>query len=73
LTLWSWGDWGDFNDRIVGHPKSIDAICKLDEDTICTGSSDGLIRYVQYAESDKTTNTNSLVLSPFYRISLKEP
>ncbi|CEP09676.1 hypothetical protein [Parasitella parasitica] len=46
LTLWSWGDWGDYNDRIVGHPNSIDAICKLDEDTICTGSSDGIIRLV---------------------------
>ncbi|CEI92900.1 hypothetical protein RMCBS344292_07147 [Rhizopus microsporus] len=46
LTLWSWGDWGDYNDRIIGHPNSIDAICKLDEDTICTGSSDGLIRLV---------------------------
>jgi hypothetical protein len=44
LTLWSWGDWGDYNDRIIGHPNSIDAICKLDEDTICTGSSDGIIR-----------------------------
>ncbi|KAI8642408.1 WD40-repeat-containing domain protein [Parasitella parasitica] len=46
LTLWSWGDWGDYNDRIVGHPNSIDDICKLDEDTICTGSSDGIIRLV---------------------------
>ncbi|CDH52970.1 hypothetical protein RO3G_08588 [Lichtheimia corymbifera JMRC:FSU:9682] len=46
LSLWSWGDWGDYNDRIVGHPSSIDTICKLDEDTICTGSSDGIIRIV---------------------------
>ncbi|KAI9255485.1 WD40-repeat-containing domain protein [Sporodiniella umbellata] len=44
LSLWTWGDWGDYKDRIVGHPNSIDAICKLDEDTICTGSSDGIIR-----------------------------
>ncbi|KAF7725556.1 WD domain repeat-containing protein 55 [Apophysomyces ossiformis] len=46
LSLWTWGDWGDYSDRMVGHPSSIDAICKLDEDTICTGSSDGLIRIV---------------------------
>ncbi|KAI9024287.1 WD40-repeat-containing domain protein [Phycomyces nitens] len=46
LSLWSWGDWGDYKDRIVGHPHSIDAICKIDEDTICTGSSDGMIRVV---------------------------
>lgn len=57
LTLWSWGDWGDYNDRIIGHPNSIDAICKLDEDTICTGSSDGLIRYND-SRSD-ILNTNS--------------
>ncbi|GAB5593574.1 hypothetical protein Unana1_08474 [Umbelopsis nana] len=46
LNLWSWGDWSDSNDRILGHPSSIDTICKLDEDTICTGSSDGIIRLV---------------------------
>ncbi|ORZ13062.1 WD40-repeat-containing domain protein [Absidia repens] len=46
LSIWNWGDWGDYKDRIVGHPSSIDAICKLDEDTICTGSSDGIIRLV---------------------------
>ncbi|KAG2172452.1 hypothetical protein INT44_006625 [Umbelopsis vinacea] len=46
LSLWTWGDWGDYTDRILGHPNSIDTICKLDEDTICTGSSDGLIRLV---------------------------
>ncbi|KAI8975384.1 WD40-repeat-containing domain protein [Mycotypha africana] len=46
LALWSWGDWGDYKDRITGHPNSIDAICKLDEDSICTGSSDGIIRLV---------------------------
>jgi phosphopantothenoylcysteine synthetase/decarboxylase len=46
LSLWSWGDWGDYNDRIIGHPNSIEAICKLDEDTIATGSSDGIIRLV---------------------------
>jgi hypothetical protein len=46
LSLWSWGDWGDYNDRIMGHPNSIEAICKLDEDTVATGSSDGIIRLV---------------------------
>lgn len=56
LTLWSWGDWGDYNDRIIGHPNSIDAICKLDEDTICTGSSDGLIRY---------DNSKSVILNTY--------
>jgi hypothetical protein len=34
----------DFCDRILGHPNSIDTIVALNENTICTGSSDGLIR-----------------------------
>jgi hypothetical protein len=46
LNLWTWGDWGDSSDRVLGHPSSIDTICKLDEDTVCTGSSDGIIRVV---------------------------
>jgi len=44
--LWTWGEWQDSSDRILGHPSSIDTICKLDEDTVCTGSSDGIIRVV---------------------------
>ncbi|KAI8073866.1 WD40-repeat-containing domain protein [Gongronella butleri] len=46
LSIWDWGDFGDYKDRIMGHPESISALCKLDEDTVCTGSSDGLIRLV---------------------------
>jgi WD40 repeat protein len=46
LWIWSWGDWGDVTDRFTGHPDSIDKIIKYDEDTILTGSSDGLIRVV---------------------------
>lgn len=46
LSLFSWGNWGDCTDRFPGHPSSIDAIVKIDEDTICTGSSDGLIRVI---------------------------
>jgi WD40 repeat protein len=29
--------------RYPGHPQSIDAILKIDEDTVLTGSSDGLV------------------------------
>lgn len=45
LNIYSWGDWGDCTDRFIGHPNSIDTICKIDEDTVATGSSDGIIRY----------------------------
>eukprot|EP00164_Ancoracysta_twista_P003170 GFYU01004227.1.p1 GENE.GFYU01004227.1~~GFYU01004227.1.p1 ORF type:complete len:368 (-),score=123.74 GFYU01004227.1:22-1125(-) len=47
LSVWKYGDWGDMKDRYPGHPQSIDTIVKLDENTILTGSSDGLIRIVQ--------------------------
>jgi hypothetical protein len=47
LAVWSWGTWGDVSDRFPGHPASIDALLKVDEDTVLTGSSDGLIRLVQ--------------------------
>jgi WD repeat-containing protein 55 len=46
LAIWTWGQWGDMTDRFPGHPHSIDALVKIDEDAICTGSSDGLIRLV---------------------------
>lgn len=46
LSIWSWGQWDDMTDRFPGHPHSIDALVKIDEDAICTGSSDGLIRLV---------------------------
>ncbi|CAM9940597.1 unnamed protein product, partial [Choristocarpus tenellus] len=29
-----------------GHPHSVDTLLKLDEDTVLTGSSDGIIRWV---------------------------
>jgi WD40 repeat protein len=47
LNVWSWGTWGDISDRFPGHPQSIDALLKIDEDTLLTGSSDGVVRIVQ--------------------------
>lgn len=46
LLVWSWGVWGDCSDRFPGHPHSIDTLAKVDEETLLTGSSDGLIRIV---------------------------
>ena len=46
LSLFSWDWFGDCNDRIVGHPGSIDTMIKYDEDLVITGSEDGLIRAV---------------------------
>ena len=46
LDIYSWGLWGDLSDRFPGHPDSIDSICKITEDILCTGCADGTIRYV---------------------------
>ncbi|KZT59989.1 WD40 repeat-like protein [Calocera cornea HHB12733] len=39
--------YADIVDRIPGHPTSIDALLPITADVIATGSSDGLIRFVQ--------------------------
>jgi hypothetical protein len=54
LLVWDWGKWtwteadedtGVYGpERFKGHPQSIDALLVVDDDTIVTGSSDGLIR-----------------------------
>jgi WD40 repeat protein len=46
LLLYSWGAMADCSDRFLGHPNSVDAMLKVDEDTLLTGSSDGIIRIV---------------------------
>ncbi|KAJ2713439.1 WD repeat-containing protein jip5 [Coemansia spiralis] len=48
LGIFSYGQFGDVSDRFPGHPQSIDTICKLTEDLCVTGSSDGLLRIVQF-------------------------
>lgn len=46
INIFSWDWFGDCNDRIVGHPGSIDTMIKYDEECIITGCEDGLIRAV---------------------------
>lgn len=46
LLYFSWGQWGDCSDRYPGHPESVDCLLKIDESTLLTGSSDGMIRAV---------------------------
>lgn len=48
LNVWSWGTWGDVSDRFPNahEGNSIDAVLKVDENTLLTGSSDGLLRVV---------------------------
>ena len=46
LNIWTAGDWGWPKGQLSGHPESVDALCKVDETTLVTGSSDGLLRLV---------------------------
>ena len=46
INIFSWDWFGDCNDRIVGHPNSIECMIKYDEDTVITGGEDGLVRAV---------------------------
>lgn len=46
LLIFSWGQWLDTTDRFPGHPSSVDCMVALDDDTVITGSDDGVIRIV---------------------------
>ena len=46
VGIFSWGDFGDVSDRLLGHPASVDCMTAFDEDNVITASSDGLIRLV---------------------------
>ena len=46
LNIFNYGQWEDISDRFPGHPSSIDAMIKVDEETLLTGSSDGIVRII---------------------------
>ncbi|GAB5373400.1 hypothetical protein AAMO2058_001748100 [Amorphochlora amoebiformis] len=46
LEMFEFGMIGKPEDRFIGHPDSIDSLCNIDDETLCTGSSDGHIRIV---------------------------
>ncbi|KAI9475541.1 MAG: carbonic anhydrase [Benjaminiella poitrasii] len=46
LYSWEWNGWEDSRRKWLGHPSSVDAMCKLDDQVICTGGNDGLLRMI---------------------------
>ncbi len=46
LLTWDWGQWAAAPERFTGHPESIESLARVDEDTVVTASSDGLLRLV---------------------------
>lgn len=53
LYIWQWGEWASVKDRWLGHPCSVDTLCRLDQDTLCTGGNDGLLRLVSVSPQYK--------------------
>ena len=46
LLIFKWDWFGDCSDRLIGHTSSVDAMYKLDENTLLTGCGDGKLRGV---------------------------
>ncbi len=46
MVAFNWGQWGDCSDRFPGHLETVECMWKVDESTVITGSSDGIIRVV---------------------------
>ena len=46
VGIFSWGDFGDISDRMLGHPASVDAMVAHSDDHVITGAADGLLRLV---------------------------
>jgi len=46
IALFKWDWFGDFKDRILGHPGSINTMAKVKENWLITGCEDGHLRFV---------------------------
>ena len=44
LNIYSWGEWGDISDRFPTKFQSIESMCAVNEDIVCIGSDDGLVK-----------------------------
>ncbi|OMJ09376.1 WD repeat-containing protein JIP5 [Smittium culicis] len=47
LGIFSYGQFGDVTDRVLGNPSSIEHLCKINEDTLVTAGGDGYLRVLQ--------------------------
>lgn len=44
ILLFKWDWFGNCKDRMLGHPNVIDAMIKVNEHTLISGSEDGFVR-----------------------------
>ena len=49
LLLYHWGLWGDCTDRYPAHSDPVDSLLAIGDSILCTGSSDGTVRYMMQA------------------------
>ncbi len=47
IVIFQWDWFGDYKDRLIGHPSSILTMAKYNENYIFTGCDDGNIRLCQ--------------------------
>lgn len=46
IDIFECGKWEEMSSRFTGHPNCVDSLLNIDEDTILTGSNDGMMRIV---------------------------
>ncbi len=61
MEIFSWDNWGDCTDRLVGHPGPIDAMLPLDDQQVLTGAGDGAIRRVKVLPN----KIDQVIVKPF--------
>jgi WD40 repeat protein len=73
IYIYKWDWFGESADRIVGHPNAIDAMVKIDENTVITGSEDGYLRGVSIGPNKilslLTPHSEGEEIEPITRIS----
>ncbi|KAK7300723.1 hypothetical protein RJT34_11572 [Clitoria ternatea] len=72
ILLYSWGCFKDCSDRFIDlSSNSIDAMLKLDEDRIITGSENAWLGYYQTASSSQLQNTQNILLSVLHSLMIR--
>jgi hypothetical protein len=78
IVLFNWDWYGDFKDRIMGHPGSVNCMAKYNENTLITGCEDGKIRVVsispkginQLISDKKKLNLDNLAFNDISSIAI---
>jgi WD repeat-containing protein 55 len=72
LNIFNHGKEREPSDRFQGHPSSVDAMLKVSEDIVLTGSSDGLIRVITISPNQMLGLVGEHGEYPIERMSLSD-